>query len=134
MTSGLMKALAEHISMTIVAGAAFVWVAAAQAGTVSSCAEGAGAYPTFCSIPRPPTHVRPPAAIHREVLETRLAGRDVVHATQPSTFTLDDTAGFAGRATTEAAPPPPVTTPSEADTEAFSKAARATASPPKHPR
>jgi hypothetical protein len=129
-----MKALAGHISMTIVASAAFVWGGSVAARTASSCAAGAGAYPTFCSIPKPPTDVRSPAAIHREVLTTRLAGRDLVRATEPSTFTLGDTAGFSGRATTEAAPPPPVTTPSKAETEAFAKAARDTASPPKHPR
>ncbi len=91
-------------------------------------------YPTFCSIPPAPRDVASPATVHAEVLDTRLAGRDVVDATAPSTFTLGDTAGFAGRAITEAAPPPPMTTPSEADAEAFAKAARATAIPPKHPR
>ena len=115
-----------------------VALAVASAGAASaktaSCANGPGGYPTFCSIPKPPTDLKSPATIHHEVLEARLAGRDLVNATQPSTFTLDDTAGFAQRAITEAAPPPPVTTPSDADTEAFVKAARATAIPPKHPR
>ena len=129
-----MKALARHISITIVAGAAFVWTGHGMAGTASSCANEGGGYPTFCSIPNPPTQLKSPAAIHREVLDTRLAGRDLVNATQPSTFTLDDTAGFAERAITEAAPPPPVTAPSDADTEAFAKAARDTATPPRHPR
>ncbi len=120
--------------MTLVAGAAFVWSGAGEAEAASSCATGPAAYPTFCSIPKPPTNLTPLATIHREVLDTRIAGRDVVTATGPSTFTLDDTDGFARRAITEAEPPPPVTAPSEADTEAFAKAARATADPPRHPR
>jgi hypothetical protein len=129
-----MKALTRHISMTIVAIAAIAGGAAAATAGVSSCADPPGPYPTFCSIPKPPTMLKSPATIHREVLQTRLIGRDLVQATRPSTFTLDDTAGFAQRATTEAAPPPPVTTPSEADTDAFAKTARDTATPPKHPR
>jgi hypothetical protein len=129
-----MKALARHISMRIVAVVAIASSGAAAASGVPSCAGGGGAYPTFCSIPRAPTNLKSPGTIHREVLETRLAGRDLVDATSPSTFTLDDTAGFDQRAITEAAPPPPVTTPSDADTEAFVKAALAKANPPKHPR
>jgi hypothetical protein len=129
-----MKALVRHISMTIVAVAAIAWAGGAAAKPASSCGSASGGYPTFCSIPKPPTNLKSPATIHREVLDTRVAGRDLVDATEPSTFTLDDTAGFSQRAITEAAPPPPVTAPSEADTEAFVEAARATASPPRHPR
>ncbi len=134
MTSRLMKALPSHISMAIVAMATIGCAASAVAGSPTTCASGSGAYPTFCSIPKPPTDVKPPGAVHTEVIATRLAGRDLVRATDPSTFTLEDTAGFAARATTEAAPPPPVTTPSEADTGAFAKAARAAAKPPEHSR
>ena len=133
MTSHLMKALPRHISTGIVAAAAIACAGTAVAKT-APCSAAVGGYPTFCSIPKPPTNLKSPAQVHREVLDARLAGRDVVDATQPSTFTLEDTAGFARRAITEAAPPPPVTTPSDADTEAFAKAARATAIPPKHPR
>jgi hypothetical protein len=128
-----MKALARHISMTIVAAGAIAW-SGTVAAAASSCSKEPGAYPTFCSIPKPPTNLESPATIHREVLETRLIGRDVVDATAPSTFTLDDTAGFARRAITEATPPPPITPASDADTESFAKAARDTAIPPKHPR
>jgi hypothetical protein len=120
--------------MRIVAVLAIASGGAVAAKTVSSCARGNGSYPTFCSIGKPPTNLKSPATIHREVLDTRVAGRNLVNATDPSTFTLEDTGGFAQRAITEAAPPPPVTTPSDGDTEAFVKAARATAIPTKHPR
>ncbi len=120
--------------MTIVVLAALATGERVLAAPRSSCVAPVAAYPTFCSIPAAPTGVKSAAAVHAEVLETRLAGRDLVEASAPSTFTLDDTAGFGRRAITEAAPPPPLTTPSEADSEAFAKAARATAIPPKHPR
>jgi hypothetical protein len=128
-----MKALPRHISMRIVAVAAIAWGGTAAAKTDSPCAKNPEPYPTFCSIPKPPTGLKSPATFRREVIATRLVGRDLVDATAPSTFTLTDTAGFAQRAITEAAPPPPLTTPSDAETEAFAKAARATATPP-HPR
>ena len=134
MTSRLMKALSAHFSMTIVAAAAIGCAGAAQGEPSSPCAEATGAYPTFCSIPKALTDVRSPGSVHRAVIATRLAGRDVVLSTAPSTFTLDDTAGYARRAITEAAPPPPVTTASEADADAFARAARAAAKPPEHPR
>ena len=120
--------------MRIVAAASIAWSGAVAAKTPSACATDAGPYPTFCSIPKPPTGLKSPATFRREVIATRLAGRDLVDATAPSTFTLTDTAGFAERAITEAAPPPPLTTPSDADTEAFAKAARDSATPPKRPR
>jgi hypothetical protein len=118
--------------MRIVAAASIAWGGAVAAKTAPACAKD-GPYPAFCSIPKPPTDLKSPATIRREVVATRLAGRDLVDETAPATFTLTDTAGFAQRAITEAAPPPPVTTPNDADTEAFVKAARATATPP-HPR
>ena len=120
--------------MTIVVLAAIGGVGPVSAATNAACDTPPGAYPSFCSIPPTPTNLASPATVHAEVLDTRLAGRRVVEQSAPSSFTLDDTTGFAGRAITEAAPPPPVTTSSEADTEAFAKAARAKAIPPKHHR
>ncbi len=98
-------------------------------GAATSCAKDS-AWPTFCSIPRVPTDRPTPQAIHAVVLDTRLAGRDVEQATAPGTFTLDDTEGFADRASREAAAPPPITTPSEADTATFEQKARAAAAAP----
>ena len=120
--------------MTVVLFAAIGAGGRVLAAPGSACEAPAAAYPTFCSIPPAPTGVARPAAVHADVIETRLAGRALVEASAPSTFTLDGTEAFRGRAITETAPPPPMTTPSEADSEAFAKAARATAIPPKHPR
>ena len=129
-----MKALLTQISITIVLfgvmGSPEIVLAAAK----STCGAPANGYPSFCSIPKTAPAVKSPGAVHGEVLDTRLAGRGLVEDTAPSTYTLDDTTTFAERAIAEAAPPPPLTTPSQADTEAFSKTARATAVPSKHPR
>ncbi|MGH7023920.1 MAG: hypothetical protein ACREEB_10060 [Caulobacteraceae bacterium] len=65
------------------------------------------------------------------MLSTRLAGASVVRETAPSTFSLTGTTGFAKTARREATPPPPMTTASEANTEAFVAKAKAKAKPPR---
>ena len=91
------------------------------------------AWPSFCDIPPAPKHVPSAAAFRADVVDTRLAGRAVVRATAPGTFSLSGTDRFAETARREAAPPPPMTPPGESDTAAFVAKARALAKPPPRP-
>ncbi|MEO8812532.1 MAG: hypothetical protein ABI376_06440 [Caulobacteraceae bacterium] len=101
---------------------------------VVGAADAARSWPTFCSIPATPRDVPPPPAFRAAVVDTRLAGRTVVADSAPDSFHLADTAAFSARARREAAAPPPIATPGEADTEAFIRASRAAATPPRAPR
>ncbi len=81
-----------------------------------------------------PTDIKSAAQFRTEVLATRMAGARVALGSEPSHFTLTDTEGFAAEARGEAAPPPPMTTPGEADTADFAASARRSATPPARPR
>src|SRR6185295_11540029 len=103
MTLRLMKALAHDFSMTsrmlaaLGAGLALAW-APSLARAEASCAQAAGPlmppdlvaaaahpkpYPSFCDIP--PTPVVPPPAHYRAaVVDTRLAGAELVRDTGAS--------------------------------------------------
>ncbi|MEP6967203.1 MAG: hypothetical protein ABI906_03905 [Pseudomonadota bacterium] len=121
--------------------------APATSAAANSCAGGAATpqsgmpdretrpngYPTFCSIPQAPTDVRDAAAFKADVVATRLAGARLVRTTAPDTFSVSGTEAFAAGARQDAAPPPPITTPSQADTAAFVKASKARATPPARP-
>ncbi len=135
-----MKALSRHISITatvwLTLGLCLPEAGPALAATVcSKTTENPGgkpgAYPTFCSIPAVPKGVRDATAFKAAVVDTRLAGRDLVRDTQTERFTLDQTTAFAAQAKLEATPPPPVTTPDQGDTTSFVKDARAKAKPPR---
>jgi len=99
----------------------------AQAGQVRP-------YPAFCSIPPTPAGVRGAKAFKSAVVETRVAGARLVARTAPSTFSLEDTDGFAAAARAEAAPPPPMITPGDAATEDFAASGRKRVTPPPRPR
>ena len=128
-----MKALPSYISITIIVMGTICADGIAVAAPEAACGAKNGAYPSFCSIPRPAETIGASGKVHDKVLDARLAGRDLVDQTAPSTYSLDATRDFAERAITEAAPPPPLTTASQSDPEAFAKAAKATAVPLKHP-
>lgn len=89
-------------------------------------------YPTFCSIPPVPHDVRSAMAWKAAVVDTRVAGARLKQESGPSTFSLDATSDFAGDARSEAAPPPPMTSPDDT-TEAFVKGAKSRATPPPRP-
>jgi hypothetical protein len=91
------------------------------------------AYPTFCAIPVTPT-VPSVAAFRGEVVNTRLAGAWLQRQTAPETWSLTGTEDFQAAAIREAAPPPPMTSAEEANTEAFVAKSRAKATPPKKPK
>jgi hypothetical protein len=88
-------------------------------------------YPSFCSIPPVPKNVRSAQAFKTAVVATRVAGARLVRRTAPTTWTLEDTPGFARTARSEAAPPPPV--PTSGTTQDFIDKMRARATPPPKP-
>ncbi|MFI4935950.1 MAG: hypothetical protein ACHP7N_15120 [Caulobacterales bacterium] len=130
--TGARKAARPALCALALAGLAGAALAqpTALAPEVIAGAERPAPYPTFASVPSLPSDVRSPGAWKEAVVEARLAGRSIVRLTADATWTLADTDAFAGQARAEAAPPPPITTPSDADTEALVKALRARATPP----
>jgi hypothetical protein len=94
---------------------------------------GAG-YPSFASVPAAPKDVRPMADWRKAVLDTRVAGARLSRRAAKEPWTLGDTAGWSARIRNEAAPPPAITTASEAETQALVKALKARASRPSRSR
>jgi len=137
-----MKAGARNFSIliasTVVVAAALSRLAPPNVGlAASACANPASAqalsYPGFCSIPPAPKNVRDATAFRAAVVDTRLEGARLVRRTAPDTFTLNGTDDFLNQARRDATPPPPLTTPSRPDTEAFVREMRARATPPPKP-
>jgi hypothetical protein len=102
---------------------------AITAGAIAE-AEKPGPLPTFASIPPAPTDVRPFEGWRSAILDLQRSGARVAAEASAEPWTLSDTEGWAERERSEASPPPPITTPSEGDTEAFVAAMRARATPP----
>ncbi|MBV8683591.1 MAG: hypothetical protein JO111_11995 [Caulobacteraceae bacterium] len=129
-----MKALLVTFSIAIASLTAW-GSGAAQAATPGDCsaAPAAGGYPSFCSIPQPPTGVRTAAEFKTAVLDARGAGRSLTRATARMNWSLSpgQAAPFAAQARAEATPPPPMTPPGEA--EDFARRAREEATPPPRP-
>ncbi len=99
-----------------------------------AAAASVDSYPTFCSIPATPTDVRAPGDFRSAVVDTRMAGANLVAEDGPSSFSLNGTDDFAAAARGEAVAPPPMTTPQDAPTDAFVKQMRSRATPPPRPR
>jgi hypothetical protein len=90
--------------------------------------------PSFGQVPPTPRDVRSARAWKAAVVETRIVGQRIARLAAATPWTLSDTAGWAAQERAEGAPPPPITTPLEGDTEAFVKAMRARATPPPRSR
>lgn len=135
-----MKNVGRYIAIVTIAAAAGPAFAAApcQAPAPAPDAELASqanlTYPEFCAIPAKPKDVRPVEAFRTAVVRTRVAGAIIVRQSAPETFSLTGTEGFAQSAKGQAAPPPAMTLPGEANTEAFVAKSKARATPPKRPR
>lgn len=129
-----MKALLSAFSIAI---AGFTTSAAgfAQAATTNACAAGSatGGYPSFCSIPQPPTDVRTVAEFKKAIVEARAAGRSLTRATERMPWSLQpgEAGPFAAQARAEATPPPPMTP--SGDAVEFARRAREEATPPPKP-
>lgn len=104
----------------------------AQANTTAAIAgaDRDAPYPSFAQVPEIPKNVRTAQAWKAAVVATRAAGARVARLAARTPWTLEDTAAWAAGERAVAAPPPPMTTPADGDTEAFVKAMRARATPP----
>ena len=118
------------------AGVVAQLVGAACAGLVAAAAAPALAagYPSLAEVPPLPKDVRTDGAWRSAVVETRVTGARLARAAAKEPWTLGDTVGWAARERNEASPPPPITTPSGADTDALVKAMQARASGPSRRR
>jgi hypothetical protein len=98
-------------------------------GAITDAAKRS-ARPSFASIPAAPSDVRPFTAWRASVADVRRAGDLTAAQAASEPWTLSDTQGFVDRALAEAAPPPPMTTPVQGDTDAFVRDMIRRATPP----
>jgi len=99
-----------------------------------AAAERPAPYPSFADVPSVPKDVRQPGDWKRDVVAARLSGAQLQRLVEREPFSLSDTEAFAERLRAEAQPPAPVTTSSQAETEALVKAMKARAMKPPRPR
>lgn len=98
------------------------------AAEVAQLSRKPGKFPTFASIPNPPTDVRPAPQFGKAATSVSAAGDALIAATQPSTWTLQGTDQFAEKARRDAGPALEPANPATA--EAFAKELRERATPP----
>jgi hypothetical protein len=98
------------------------------AGEVAKLTRQPSKFPTFASIPNPPTDIRAPAQYGRSADRIVSAGNALVAATEPSTWTLQNTEAFADQARKDAGPA--LEPPKAGEAEAFAKEQRERATPP----
>lgn len=84
--------------------------------------------PTFAAIPKKPTDLRPAAQYGRSARTIVAEGEALVAATQPTTWTLQETDAFADKSRRDAGPQ--LDPPTAADAEAFARELRERATPP----
>jgi hypothetical protein len=85
-------------------------------------------FPTFAGIPAKPKDVRPLGQYGRDARSVAAAGEALIAATEPSTWTLQNTTAFAERGRRDAGADIPPVQPGES--EAFARALRERATPP----
>jgi hypothetical protein len=85
-------------------------------------------YPTFASIPKAPTDIRPARQFNESARQVLAEGEALRVATEPGTWTLQGTEDFAEAARREAAAPAPIAP--SGQTEAFAREQRQRATPP----
>ena len=138
MTINQMNVLARQIStiISMVFAAAIPMTAstALSAPSPACTSKAATAYPVFCQIPSQPQGYSSPEDYHAQVLDTRMLGARILASGAGGVFGLSDTEGFASDARALATPPVALTLATEAQTEAFVRAARLRATPPPRSR
>ena len=100
----------------------------AVAGDVARLTRQDGKFPTFASIPKAPTDIRPLARYGQDANAVIAQGEALNQATAPGTWTLQGTDDFATKALKDAGPQ--IEPPKPGDAEAFAKALRERATPP----
>ncbi|MBU1377902.1 MAG: hypothetical protein KKA30_18180 [Alphaproteobacteria bacterium] len=98
------------------------------AADVARMSRAAGKFPTFASIPKAPTDIRPLAQYGRDAKTILAEGAALEQATAPGTWTLQGTDDFAEKARKDAGPQ--VEPPKPGDAEAFARSLRERATPP----
>jgi hypothetical protein len=98
------------------------------AGEVARMTRQGGKFPTFASIPKAPTDIRPVAQYGRDAQAVLAQGAALEQATAPGTWTLQGTDEFAERARKDAGPQ--IEPPKPGDAEAFARSLRERATPP----
>lgn len=102
--------------------------ASAVAADVARMTRADAGFPTFASIPKPPTDIRPLAQYGRDARSVLAQGSALVAATEPATWTLDGTDAFAEKGRRDAGPQ--IEPPKPGDAEAFARSLRERATPP----
>lgn len=87
-----------------------------------------GKFPTFAGIPNKPGDLRPLAQYGQSARQVLAAGEALVAATEPSTWTLQNTEAFAEKGRRDAGPQ--LEPPKPGDAEAFARELRERATPP----
>jgi len=86
--------------------------------------------PTFASIPAKPTDVRAFQAWRGAIADIKAVGAQTAAEGYAGPWILNDTEGWADHERAEAAPPKPMTTPAQGDTDAFVREMLRRATPP----
>lgn len=98
------------------------------AGEVARLTRQDGKFPTFASIPKAPTDIRPLAQYGVDANAILAQGAALEAATAPGTWTLQGTDDFADKARRDAGPQ--IEPPKPGDAEAFARSLRERATPP----
>jgi hypothetical protein len=86
--------------------------------------------PTFASIPARPTDIRAFQAWRGAIADIKAVGAQTAAEGHAGPWILADTEGWADHERAEAAPPKPMTTPAQGDTDAFVREMLRRATPP----
>jgi hypothetical protein len=105
---------------------------AASPVTTSALSEAAtvSTRPTFASIPAKPTDIRAFQAWRGAIADIKAVGAKTAVEGNAGPWILADTEGWADHQRAEAAPPKPMTTPAQGDTDAFVREMIRRATPP----
>jgi len=98
------------------------------AADVARMTRQPGKFPTFASIPKKPTDLRPVAQYGQDARAVLAQGEALTQATAPGTWTLQGTDDFAAKARRDAGPQ--IEPPKPGDAEAFARELRERATPP----
>lgn len=108
--------------------------ASAAAKDVARLSRPTTGFPTFASIPDAPKNLRPAAQYGRQARQIDAAGKALIAATEPGTWTLQNTDAFAEKARRDAGPALAPADPARTEADAKALRERATPPPPRAPQ